>query len=406
MFINLNFSKKDSKFILLGKVFKHIDSKKAQKIYSRNGIKNTKLMSISIKLVFLSMFYQYDLSKVVNELKKNKRLKKFLKIEGKSPDPEQIYEYLSRYSPEQYANITNSIIRTVDRRNKRKYSTYIVDATPVACDINYIRKHVTQEQLEKLKLKWGYSTTKGHYIGFKVTMMLNKDTLCPVCIIINPGAPHDSTLFEPILQEAKRRRIIKNKDRILFDKGYYSYENYQIGINKFKIVPVIFPKSNFNLKKLADQLSYPLDVFKQNKNIHYMKKLLQHLKHILIEKLKNWENLKPVRGIIEDFFKVSKQAFGMGEFHNYTTKSITKNIYLCILLTTLVIKTGFKTKTQLQQLAEGNIDSKPKKEHKKKKNKNKKDKKEEKIVPHKSNQQKLQIKLKKAQTTLKKYLNI
>lgn len=175
-------------------------------------------------------------------------------------------------------------------------------------------------------------------------MMLNKDTLCPVCIIINPGAPHNSTLFEPILQEAKRRRIIKNKDIILFNKGYYSYENYQIGINKFKIVPVIFPKSNFNLKKLADQLSYPLDVYKENKTIQYMKKLLQQIKYILIEKLKNWKILKPERGIIEDFFKVSKQAFGLGEFHNYTTKSITKNIYLCILLTTLVIKTGFKTK--------------------------------------------------------------
>jgi len=36
-----------------------------------------------------------------------------------------------------------------------------------------------------------------------------------------------------------------------------------------------------------------------------------------------------------------------------------KNIYLCLLLTTIVVQTGFKTKTQLQQLAEGKIEFQP-----------------------------------------------
>ena len=59
----------------------------------------------------------------------------------------------------------------------------------------------------------------------------------------------------------------------------------------------------------------------------------------------------------------------MGKFHKYTTKSISKNIYLCILLTTLCIQQGYDTKTKMQQLAEGNIELRPVIKHRRK-NKN------------------------------------
>ena len=48
--------------------------------------------------------------------------------------------------------------------------------------------------------------------------------------------------------------------------------------------------------------------------------------------------------MIEDFFKAAKGAFELGKFHSFTDKSMYKNIYLCPLLTTLVVQTGFKTK--------------------------------------------------------------
>ena len=34
---------------------------------------------------------------------------------------------------------------------------------------------------------------------------------------------------------------------------------------------------------------------------------------------------------------------------------MSKKIYLCLLLTTLVVQQGYKTKTKLQRLAEGNV---------------------------------------------------
>jgi len=81
----------------------------------------------------------------------------------------------------------------------------------------------------------------------------------------------------------------------------------------------------------------------------------------LLIKLENWKEYKPTRGIIEDFFKAAKGAFGLGKFHSYTDKSMYKNIYLCLLLTAIVVQCGFKSKTQLQQLAEGKIDFTPQK---------------------------------------------
>lgn len=57
-----------------------------------------------------------------------------------------------------------------------------------------------------------------------------------------------------------------------------------------------------------------------------------------MEYLKNWKDLKPERGLIEDFFKVNKDTFELSKFHKYTINSITKSIYLCILLTELCVQ--------------------------------------------------------------------
>ena len=92
-------------------------------------------------------------------------------------------------------------------------------------------------------------------------------------------------------------------------------------------------------------MSYSLMIYKNKKEIKENKKLTKHLQKLLIIKLENWKEYKPTRGIIEDFFKAAKGAFGLGKFHSFTDKSMYKNIYLCLLLTAIVVQTGFKTKT-------------------------------------------------------------
>ena len=57
-----------------------------------------------------------------------------------------------------------------------------------------------------------------------------------------------------------KRRIARKVDVILADKGYYGYKTV-MAISRFKVVPLIFPRKNFSLKRLLGMFSYPLEVF-------------------------------------------------------------------------------------------------------------------------------------------------
>ena len=122
-----------------------------------------------------------------------------------------------------------------------------------------------------------------------------------------------------------------------------------------------------------------------------------------MKNLKIVKDYKPVREIIKDFFKVAKDAFGLGKFHSYTADSMSKNIYFC-LLTTIVVQQGYKTKTKLQRLAEGNVvqDTPVKKKSKKKKDKNK-NKDDNTDNEDKQGQQKLNIEFESNRVTLFNY---
>ena len=403
MLPSLNYDSRDPKFNLLGKIFKIIDSKKFKDTCNRKGITSRQMMVDSIKILFMSMYFDYTVSNVVNELNRSSKLRKFAGFSKEIPTAEQIYEYMSRYSAEQYCKIVNATLMKFNKENRGTYNRFIADATPSACDFNNDKHFIPKEHLEKLNLKWGFSTTKGHFIGFKVTVVLNEKTMTPVSILIHSGAPNDAKIFDEVLQNLQKRRIIKRKDIILFDRGYYGYKNYQIGVNKYKIVPIIFPKESYREEKLKGQMSYPIEVFSRNKKAKELKKDIDSIASILFNKLQNWKDLKPVRGIIEDFFKVAKDAFGLGEFHSYTVESMSRKIYLCLLLTALIVQQGYKTKTQLQRLAEGNIvqNTPVSKKSNKTKSNNKKDKKSE--TPLKIGQQELEIGPKEKQTTLQKF---
>ena len=277
----LNYDKHDPKFILLGQVFKFIENENVKDIYSRYGITNRGMFVICLKIFFIHVFFNYRISDVVSELNRSFKLRKFAGI-LEVPNESQVYEYFSRYDSENYCNIVNSILRKFFKPRKTRKDVYITDATPVECDINILRKYITPEHLKKLRLKFGYSNSNGYFIGYKVTVVLEKTTKTPVSILIHPGAPNDSKIFDEVLKELKRRSLIKPKDLIYFDRGYFSYENYKIGINKYKIIPIIFPKEIFKITKLQDQMAYPLMVYKNPKEIEKNKKLINHLQRLLL----------------------------------------------------------------------------------------------------------------------------
>ena len=91
------------------------------------------------------------------------------------------------------------------------------------------------------------------------------------------------------------------------------------------------------IDKIKESISLPLDAYKDMRTFEETKKEITDLVNQTVEILTNWKDLKPERGIIEDFFKAAKGAFGLGKFHSYTEKSMVKNILLSLLLTTIVV---------------------------------------------------------------------
>jgi hypothetical protein len=207
---HLNYSKEDPNYILLSKIFKIIGSRKAKTIMASKDVKNVNMMILSIKIVFTAIFFNITMEFVVQELKRDKRLRKFFDISD-VPDAIQISEYLSRFKSDTYFKIINSILMNRKPLKRRGKLTFIVDATPVDLDYNVKRKHRSKKYLEKQDLKWGYSSSYGFYIGFKATIVIEQRSAMPVAIIIHAGAMHDSKIFSEIMENLRKRRIIRKK---------------------------------------------------------------------------------------------------------------------------------------------------------------------------------------------------
>ena len=86
MLPSLNYDSKDPKYALLDEIFNIIDSKKAHTILSRNGVNNRQIRAYSIKILFMAIDFDYDVSNVINELNKSSKLRKFAGFNDKISD--------------------------------------------------------------------------------------------------------------------------------------------------------------------------------------------------------------------------------------------------------------------------------------------------------------------------------
>jgi len=59
----------------------------------------------------------------------------------------------------------------------------------------------------------------------------------------------------------KRSRLLRKGQLVIADKGFYSAQNYLIGINKYKTIPLVFPRKKPALEMLKDKIINPLDYF-------------------------------------------------------------------------------------------------------------------------------------------------
>jgi len=344
----LFYDEENPKCILLNVIFNNIDSRETQQELSKNGIKPYNKALNYIKISLISMFYGLNKYYVVCELNNSEELRKNFGFKSEL-DYNQLCEVFSRFTEEQILEFVLKRLNKAFPKQKRTYRYILVDSTDISFDINLDKKYYSTEELEEKNFKLGYSSSKGHYIGGKLTIAIDYDTCKPLAVLFHPGAVHDSKIFDEILNELKRRRILHNKDIIMADKGFVSYDNYELGLSRYKIVPLIFPKENMDKNKILSRLSYSLDCFKHkipNKRVY--KNLYRRFKALLY----HWKDYKNIRSKIEDFFKFMKNGVGYSKIPVYTYKAAAKNAFLNVLLAGLIVAHLTPDNKELQRLAE------------------------------------------------------
>jgi len=111
---------------LLGKIFKIIDSKKSRTIIASKGGRNLNMMILSIKIIFTAIFFNITVEFVVSELRRDKKLRKFFKIND-VPNAVQVSEFLARFKPDTYIKMVNSILMQTKPLKRRGKRTFVVE---------------------------------------------------------------------------------------------------------------------------------------------------------------------------------------------------------------------------------------------------------------------------------------
>jgi len=301
MYSPLIIEPKDPKWLLLQKILTSISSRRTRQELSKKGINPVGTAEEAIKIVLAAMFFSVDCAFVVQEMQNRRKLRRFMGI-AEVPSIDTIYRFLSKCDEIQFVSLISCILNLYRTpRRKRGITTFLIDATAITLDLNWFRKTYSKAQLDKRDFKWGYSPSHGHYIGYKLTLVIEYPSLHPVCILLHPGSPHDSVLYESVMTELKRRRITRIGDLVVFDKGYYSYGNYIHGIFQFNVVPLIFSKKNFSVKKLLKKLNYPIWVFGRSDTMQLMHRF-RALAIRLINHLRDVTPFMEKRSLIEDVF--------------------------------------------------------------------------------------------------------
>ena len=130
MMPGLNYTDEDDKFKLLGNVFEYIENEKVKNILSLKGFRKREMGVKCIKIFFMSVFFNYEISKVIDELNDKKSLRKFAKI-NKLPTETQVSEYFTRFNVIQYFEMANSILQHFSNHIPQKSMSILLMQHPL-----------------------------------------------------------------------------------------------------------------------------------------------------------------------------------------------------------------------------------------------------------------------------------
>ncbi len=349
MKIPLVLDQEDPKWKLVGEVLKCFDSRRFNQEMSKAKVRPVPKGVSVIKVTIVALFFSEDISYVVRELEKREELREFLRMKY-IPDAAYISRFLGRFTEKQFLQLVFGYLNSLCKERSSQ-DTLIIDSTDIQIDLNWFRRKIKKKDLEERDFAWGYSSSKGYYIGHQATLVVEYPHLRPVYFCLHRGSPNDAKLFLEILEELRRRRILRNGDTIVTDKGYCSYENYKMAFTVYKVIPLILPRKNMSITRILS-VSYPLDVFSQNSSTEKEKQFFINLHKKFKKKLSEWEDFRLLRGEIEDVFKLVKSGFFEKKIHRYTRKSCYRFVILGVLLAGIILNKRLCPKELLQPLSE------------------------------------------------------
>jgi hypothetical protein len=95
---------------------------------------------------------------------------------------------------------------------------FIIDVPAVPLNQNLFKKKVRKADPRSEEYRWGYSTTKGYYLGFKLMPAVEYPSLVPVTILMHAGSAHDSKLFSEFRDDFKCRMALRIEDTAICDR--------------------------------------------------------------------------------------------------------------------------------------------------------------------------------------------
>lgn len=124
-----------------------------------------------------------------------------------------------------------------------------------------------------------------------------------------------------------------------------------MGVLNYKVIPLIFPRDNFKIEKAFTKMCYPLSVHSRHDG-KKVKREYEVLVTTLKRELNRWTHYLDIRLLIEEFFKLAKDALSLRNLHRYSRKSVVKYFCINVLLAGMIILTGVQSKKELKALAE------------------------------------------------------
>jgi hypothetical protein len=348
MNISLVIDEDDQEWALLGKILDIISARRVKQELAKQGLEPVEKAGAMLRIVLIAMFFSVELSYVLAELERKKELRAFAHL-GELPRAPQLYRFLSRFDEAQFIGFVSGVLNAICTK-KGRGGAIVIDSTDLMVDVNWFRRKITKADLEERDYDWGYAPSKGFYAGYKLTLAIKYPSLKPLAFLLHRGSPNDTKHFKGILEELKRRRIARNGDTIVCDNGYYAYKNYLAALSGFKLIPVIFPEKTFDEGRLKGLLSYPLTVFRESGKEDEME-FFRRLVRRLLFKLANWETYRPIRALIENIFKLAKEAFSLKKLRRYSGRSAKKIVGMNVLLVGVVAALGIRSKDDLERLA-------------------------------------------------------